>query len=211
MSKRKRQRTRIVDKWTQKVMYNIIAPPEINSEGRIVGETFSDDPEKLIGRVIQVPLSDITGDHSRLYIKLHFQIVDVVGDTAKTRFRGWEYTRDHMRFLVRRRRSRIDAIINLTTSDGIPVRISATAFTTARAKTSQQHAIRVIMIDHLKKRAESTPFNQFIQDAALGKMSAEINESTRKVFPMKRIEIHKARILIPIEEARAALKNSPQS
>lgn len=208
MSRRKRQRARVVDKWTKKVMYKIIAPPEINSEGRVVGETFADEPEKLIGRVINVPLSDITGDHTRIYIKLHFQIVDVIGDTARTRFRGWEYTRDHLRFLVRRRRSRVDAIVNINTADNVPMRLSATAFTTARAKTSQKHAIRLIMLRILREKSDATEFNQFIQDAALGKLSAEINEATRKIFPMKRVEIHKARVLTPIEEARTTLKQS---
>ncbi|MHA1237275.1 MAG: 30S ribosomal protein S3ae, partial [Candidatus Hodarchaeales archaeon] len=130
MSRRSRAPRRMVDKWSSKELYKIYSPPGfLEGEERIVGDTIADDPEKLIGRVIEVSYADLNNDYSKMHVKLIFQIVEVNGNVARTRFKGHTYARDYLRFLVRRRRTRIDSINTVKTKDGVPFRITSTGFT----------------------------------------------------------------------------------
>ena len=107
---------RVRDKWRAKSWYTVISPPYFGNVE--LGLVPASEPEKLIGRVVESTLYDITNDFSHQYLKMYFQIIDVDGKTAKTIFKGHEYSRDYLRSLVRRRTTRVDGIFNVTTKDG---------------------------------------------------------------------------------------------
>ena len=199
MSHRSRPSRRMVDKWSAKQLYQIYSPPGfLEGEEIIVGETIADDPDKLIGRVIEVSLSDINNDYSKMHVKLQFQIIEVVGNTARTRFKGHTFARDYLRFLVRRRRTRIDSINTVNTSDGIPFRVSATGFTAHRSKTSQKDAIRRKMLEIVERRANELDSIEFIREATGGKLSSIVYFECKKIYPLKGVEIQKTKLLTPI-------------
>lgn len=199
MSQRSRTSRRMVDKWSAKQLYRIYSSPGfLEGEEIIVGETIADDPAKIIGRVIEVSLSDINNDYSKMHVKLQFQIIEVIGNTARTRFKGHTFSRDYLRFLVRRRRTRIDSINTVKTSDGIPFRVSATGFTAHRSKTSQKDAIRRRMLNIIEDRAKELTGVEFIREATGGKLSSIVYFACKKIYPLKGVEIQKTKLLTPI-------------
>ncbi len=195
-SKRRRKSTKgkSVDRWALKKFYTINSPEEIGN-GQKIGETVADDPEKLYGRTIEVPLSDITQDYSKIHFKLRFQIDSVIGDTATTQFRGHSFANDYLRFLVRRRRTRIDGVFDVRTTDGHLIRVTVTAFTTHRAKTSQKFAIRAIMKAVVNRKAQELPFKDFVDEIIFGKLGSEVYNGCKKIFPLKRVEVQKSKVL----------------
>ncbi|MFX0051572.1 MAG: 30S ribosomal protein S3ae [Candidatus Hermodarchaeota archaeon] len=200
MSRRSRSSRRMVDKWSAKELYQIYSPIGfLEGEEKVVGETLTDDPNKLIGRVIEVSLADITNDYSKMHVKLNFQIIEVVGNTARTRFKGHSFARDYLRFLVRRRRTRIDCITTVKTKDGIPFRITATGFTSHRSKTSKKDAIRRKMLDIIAERANELNSNEFIHEATGGKLSSQVYFQCKSIYPLKSVEIQKTKVLKAIE------------
>lgn len=211
MSRRRSSSRKIIDKWSTKKIYDIVSPEGfLDQPEKIVGDTLSDEPEKVIGRIIEVPLSLIINDYSKAHIKIQLQIVEIVGETAKTRFKGHTFARDYLRFLVRRRRTRVDSIITLTTKDNIPIRITATAFTRSRAKTSQKDAIRRKMIDTLQRHISEKTLYDFIKESVIcskdgfrditsGDIGVELFMDGKALFPMKNIDIQKSKILQSLE------------
>lgn len=196
MSQRSRSSRRMVDKWSAKELYQIYSPPGfLDGDEKVVGESISDDPNKLIGRVIEVSLADLNNDYSKMHVKLQFQVVEVVGNTAKTRFKGHSFARDYMRFLVRRRRSRIDCISTVNTKDGVPFRITATGFTMHRSKTSQKFAIRHKMLEVIAQRASELNSEDFIRETTVGKLSSLIYFQCKSIYPLKGVEIQKSKVL----------------
>ncbi|MHA2238213.1 MAG: 30S ribosomal protein S3ae [Candidatus Hodarchaeales archaeon] len=199
MSRRGRSSRRMVDKWSAKELYQIYSPPGfLEGEEKIVGETVADDPEKLIGRVIEVTLAELVSDYSKMHVKLMFQITEVTGNVARTRFRGHSYARDYLRFLVRRRRTRIDSISTVTTKDGTSFRVTATGFTLHRSKTSQKDAIRRRMLDIIKERAAELDSLEFIRETTNGKLGSQIYFQCKNIYPLKGVEVQKSRDLTPI-------------
>jgi len=187
------RRGRVRDKWRSKRWYTVVAPEYFG--GVEIGSIISDDPQKLIGRTIESTLYDITEDFAHQYLKIYFQITSVEGRRALTMFKGHEYSRDYLRSLVRRRTTRIDCITNITTKDGYKLRVSAVAFTLTRIKTSQEKEIRAIMRRIIEEKAASLSFNQFVQEAVLGKIASDIYNEAKKIVPLRHVGIRKSKLL----------------
>jgi len=160
-----------------------------------LGSVPAEEDEKLIGRVLEATLYDITGDFSHMYLKMFFQVNEVDGKTAKTQFKGHEYSRDYLRSLVRRRTTKVDGLFNLTTKDGYKMRIAVSALTLSRIKTSQEKIIRNIMDRIVKEKAAALTVDQFAQEMVLGKIGSDIYNIAKKVAPLRHIGIRKSKLL----------------
>ncbi|HDO21167.1 MAG: 30S ribosomal protein S3ae [archaeon GB-1867-097] len=189
MSRRGRAR----DKWRLKKWYVVKASTAFGEVE--LGRIPADDPSKLYGRVVESSLSDLTGDFSLLHVKLYFQIVKVEDSRCETVFKGHDLTRDYLRSLIRRGSSRIDGIFKVTTKDGYVLRVSAIALTRHRTKTSQERAIRKIMGEIITSKAEELNFDEFIQQAVLGKIASEIYNEAKKIYPLRKVEVRKSKLL----------------
>lgn len=181
------------DKWRAKSWYRVLSPPYFGNVE--LGTVPADDPAKLFGRVVEATLYDITNDFAHQYLKMYFQITDVDGKTAKTIFKGHEYSRDYLRSLVRRRTTRVDGIFDVTTKDGYRLRVSVCAFTLVRIKTSQEKAIRKVMEKVVKEKASQLTYDQFVQEAVLGKIASDVYNEAKKVAPLRHIGVRKSRLI----------------
>jgi small subunit ribosomal protein S3Ae len=185
--------------WKDKSWFTVYAPALFgNCE---IGETLAVNPEELKGRSMETTLREVTGDFTQQHVKLHFQINDVKGGKAHTRFTGHDLTRDYVRMHVRRGTTRVDIITDVTTADGYKVRIRALAFTVQRVAASQSKAIRSAMRKVVRAGAERANFSGFIHETILGKLSADIHKEVKLIYPIKKIEVMKSKILeVPPEE-----------
>ncbi len=207
MSSRRKYAVR--DKWKLKKWYKVIAPPIFGN--MVIGTTPADDPLKLIGRVMETTLYDITGDITQVHVRLYFQIIDVKEDKAITRFKGHELSRDYMKSLIRRKSSKIQGIFNVATKDNYHLRLTIVALTSYRCKTSQKRAIRKVMEEYVKTHVPEITLDELIQEMLFGKMSAVIAERARKIYPIRKVEVYKSKLLmIPTPEGlRPATVISP--
>lgn len=180
-------------KWEAKRWIRVLAPGAFGfAEIAILP---ANDVSSVIGRTVEISFYDITKDISQLPTKLKFQVVNVKDDVAYTQLKQVELTRDYIRSLVRRGMSRIDAIIDVETVDGVRLRVMGLAVTQARVKTSQKKTIRRIVSDLISAEASSTKFDEFIQGVVLGKLAAEIEAAARKIYPLRKAEIYKIKVL----------------
>ena len=191
MSKR---RGRTKDKWRDKKWYKVFSPPYFG--GVELGAIPADDPAKLVGRIVDGTLYDITNDFAHQYLKLYFRVEDVEGKTARTVFKGHEYSRDYLRSLVRRRTTRVDGIFNVATKDNYGLTLAVSVFTLSRIKTSQEHEIRVIMNNIIKEKASALTFDQFVQELVLGKIASDIYNEAKKISPLRHVGVRKSKLTV---------------
>ena len=183
----------IKDKWKMKKWFTIVTPKTF---GEIVlGSTPAYDVNQTIGRKIETTLYDLTGDYSMVYVHLYFKVIGLEGDKLMTRFVGHELSRDYIRSLVRRKSSKIDAITDVTTKDGYSLRVKGLALTTYKAHVSQKTEIRKIIWDILSKKASESTFDEFVQDIVFGKLSNDIFETAKKIYPLRKVELEKTKVL----------------
>ncbi len=176
-----------------KQWYKVISPEMFGRSP--VGETISNDPERIVGRVIETTLGDLTNNFSKQNTKLRFRVDRVAGDSAYTKFMGHEMTTDYIRSLVKRRTSRIDAIVDVTTTDGYQVRVKPSCFTVKRARANQVKSIREISKQVILQKASGLDLNQLIQEVVLGKLSLDIYKEAKMVYPLRRVEVRKTEIV----------------
>lgn len=203
MSSKKRVR----DKWRSKSWYTVLAPPYFGNVE--LGAIPADEPEKLVGRVIDSTLYEITNDFAHQYLKMYFQITEIDGKTARTIFKGHEYSRDYLRSLVRRRTTKVDGIVNLATKDGYKLRVAVSALTLSRIRTTQEKEIRTIMKRTIEEKASALTLDQFAQEMVLGKIASDIYNEAKKIAPLRHVGIRKSKLVTqlaqpPLQKAAVA-------
>jgi len=183
------------DRWKTKSWYNVIAPPSFDNV--TVADALADSPHSLINRVTEVSLQDLTNDFRKSHIKLYFKIHKVEETNAHTQFVGHTLTSDYLRRMVRRRRSKIEGVYDVTTQDGATIRVKPFATTDKRIQRSQKKIVREAMKKTLYDQAKTSTLAEFVKDILDGKMGGEIYKNCRKLYPVKRVEIYKTELISP--------------
>ena len=183
----------VKDKWRRKDWYDVQLPRYFGESK--LGETPAEEPKKLVGRVMETTLAQITGDFSQEYLKLFFQVTDIEEHTARTVFKGHEYLRDYLRSLVRRRSTKIDGTFRITTSDGYKIKIILVALSQSRIKTSQEKTIRQIMKSTVESKAQALTFDQLVHEMVLGKLASDVYNESRKITNLRHVGVRKSELL----------------
>jgi small subunit ribosomal protein S3Ae len=174
-----------------------VAPPYFGNVE--LGAVPADTTEKLIGRIIDSTLYDITNDFAHQYLKMYFQIAEIDGKTARTVFKGHEYSRDYLRSLVRRRTTKIDGIFDVVLKDGYKLQLAVCALTLSRIKTSQEKIIRGIMERIIREKAAALSLDQFAQEIVLGKIASDIYNEAKKIAPLRHVGIRKSKLTTQLQ------------
>ena len=93
------------------------------------------------------------------------------------------------------RSRRIDASSVVKTKDDRKVKLHVLAVTTRRAKSSQQKYMRQVINDLLAETAAEKSFDELIKLVVNGKLASEVYHNAKKIYPLKRVEIIKSKVL----------------
>ncbi len=185
MSKRSVSKKRQHKQW-----YNILAPEQFDRAK--LGTTPADTPEKLIGRTIETTLGSISGNPNQNHIKLKFKVIETTADSVHTELIKHEISSDYLRSLIRRGASKIDLIMTVLTSDSYQVRIHPLAFTNKGVDHSQEKAVRKQMESILTSKSSTQTYTEFMDSISEGKLSLDLYNETKHIYPLRRVEIQKA-------------------
>jgi small subunit ribosomal protein S3Ae len=176
-----------------KIQYTVLAPPYFGLAE--IGKIIANEKANIVGRTVETTLYNITNDISQIHIKLKFRIIKVDDIKAYTVFYGHELTRDYVRHLIRRGVSLIRGIASVETKDNWKLRVTCMAVTAHRCQTSQKRAIRKIMMDIINQKSQQCNVDEFVQQMILGKIASEITNEARKIYPLRRVEIQKSKVI----------------
>jgi small subunit ribosomal protein S3Ae len=189
---KKKQVGRRVEGWKAKGWFKVHVPDNLGKA--YIGDTIANDAESVVGRVMTATLGEITNDYAKQHMKMSFKIATVTGDSAYTEFVGHEVTRDYLRSLVKRRSSRIDCIVPVTTKDNKKVRLTICCYTFARANISQEHAIRSAIAQAVAVQAQAWDLNTLLNGIVTGEISRDLFKAVKTIYPTRRVEIIKSRV-----------------
>jgi small subunit ribosomal protein S3Ae len=184
---------KVKDRWRAKEWYKVYAPDMFSRMQ--LGETPADSPGSVMGRITEATVQDLTGDFSKMHIKLKFRVHDVRGFDAHTTFVGHDLTSDYIRRLTRRKRTKTDTVVKVVTKDGWTMAIKPMAVSEQRIQASQETAIRRIMDEEIRKAAAESTIGEFVRKLIMGELSRAVSDASRKIVPIKRIEIRRSEVL----------------
>ncbi len=196
MSERSVSRQRQDKRW-----YTVYAPEGFDRAE--IGETPAEEPEQLIDRRVETTLGELTEEAGENNTKLTFRITDVGSDSAYTQFVKHELTRDYLRSLVRRGASKVEAYVTDLTADDYRVQVQPVAFTTKKADSSQEQAIRRIMIDRVRETIQEHSYADLADSIVNGRLSSAIYSDAKTVYPLRRVEMQKLTLEAPPSEVTA--------
>lgn len=160
-----------------------------------IGKTTVNDPKFLKGRRVVVSAVEVTDNFGKYYLKFNFRVGDVEGETAKTEFDGSEVMRDYISRMILRHIRRIDAVQDLKTKDGTPIRVKSIAVISRRVDSSVVKIIRRRIQEIVKVIVEDSTLDQFVNEMVNDKAKNEILDDIRKIYPVRNFEFRKTEIL----------------
>ena len=184
---------KVKDKWKAKEWYKIHAPKMFNEAE--IGDTPSADPEYVIGRTVEVTVQDLTGDFSKMHIKLKFKVNATEGTDAKTVFVGHDLTSDYVRRLTRRRKTKTDHVVDFYTKDGFKYRVKTMSIADRRIQSSQEEGMRAIISETLTNMGKEMTLSEIVKAIINGTLSRDLAKACHVIIPIKRIEIRKSEVL----------------
>jgi small subunit ribosomal protein S3Ae len=194
MAKGGKKAGRVRDKWRDKQWIVVNSPPAFGSGPLNYVPITATETTK--GRVIENTMYDILRqDPTQHQTKVFVQIDSVHEGTANTIFKGHEYAKEFLRSLVRRGSSMISLTHDYTTSDGYTFRVVMIAFSQKRINSSRRHEIRLLAHRLLAQKIPQLTIDQFVQEATMGKMGADLLSETKKVASLRHIGIRKTKLI----------------
>ena len=181
------------DKWKSKRWYSIRAPRNPYSF-KVIGETLSENPENVVGRIHEVTQNELDNDFTKMHIKLKFRVTEVLNQDAITEFIGHEVQRDHFRRQVRRNRGKVDMVTDVVSEDGFYVRFKLVVISPKRIKSSMKTVIRNIVKDRLYKVASTTTWLKLQASLLNGNLENQVKDSCSSIHSVRSVVFHKTEL-----------------
>lgn len=175
--------------WKQKRPYVIQAPDKFDYQE--LGVTFASDPKLLVGRTINVSLADLVNDRAKQHLLVVFEICEVAGDKAKTRFKKFMINPGFLKSKVRKGMSKIDYQAKLEVADG---RLVVKLMILAVQKISSPKKRDIVAgTGKVLAKYRDVKMDEFIQQVLFGKIGTEVYRRVKKVCPINRVEVFEIR------------------
>ncbi|MEM2963387.1 MAG: hypothetical protein QXW70_04395 [Candidatus Anstonellales archaeon] len=194
VSKNPVKKSRGVDTWKTKSWYSVIAPPPF--EQKEIGKVVSGNEENLKNRVIRVSLDELSGGSAptSVYTRVDLRIYDVKGKTTHTKLIGHELIPAYIKTIIRRRKSLITGVVDVTTQDNQKVRLKYLIVTGAKVSSRVKTIIRHETKKQLLDIASHSDFSTLMQELLFSRLQKRLYPPIKLFGPIKRIEIRKSEV-----------------
>jgi len=205
---RKGGKKKIVDPFTKKEWYKVKAPAVFKN--RQIGQTLVTRSagtklaaDGLRGRVYEVNQSDLHGDEAA-YRKFRLVCEEVQGDHCLTNFHGMELTRDKQCAMIKKWQTKIEAHVDVTSTDGYKLRLFCVGFTKRRmnqvkkttyASSTQVRTIRKKMMDIMRREVASSDIKSVVSKLLPDSIALDISKAATSTYPLHEVHIRKVKVL----------------
>ena len=181
-----------IDTWKLKTWYSVLAPKFLGEVE--IAKTPASDEEKLINRVIILPLKEVSHDIAHIYTNIKLRVFEIKGKTAFTKFIGHEISKEYLSTLVRRHRDALHVVYPVKSKDGVEFTVKILLVTAVPCSNSQKTALRNGLKKEVEAKVAATDFGRFITEALYGRLGAELSQKLKRIAPIRRIEIKKTQL-----------------
>lgn len=181
-------------KWKGKDWFAILTPKMFNES--FINETPTTDPKTLVGRNIEVSVSELLKQPQKYFMKVIFRIdkIDEKSRTAYTRFNGLAVNREHIYRMVRKRIQKVETTYYVETKDKWKLQVTTVAILNRNTETEVQSKMRKHLEERVKEEAGNLDLDDFIKLVVNGILQVKIKKSGSKIYPVRFTEISKIEV-----------------
>lgn len=176
----------------KKQWFSILAPKQF--ENAVIGETLVYEPMAMMGKTLTHSLMNLTNDMKRQNVNIHFKVVEIEGDKAKTSIIGYQIVPSSVKRFVRRASEKMDISFTCETADNVFLRINPLVITRSDIKGSIAAKMRGSTVNFLVKAIKKMTYDEFVNDLISHKIQASMRETLNKIYPLRVCEIRYAGI-----------------
>lgn len=187
-----RSNKRTKDKWKEKKWYRIMAPSQLG--GKEIAMTVGTGPDSIKGRVVEIPISDFSGNFKKSNAKLEFKVLDCVGTKCSTIFVGHSVNDDYIRRMVRRRKERIDIVKDVKTTDGYEFVLKVVAVTENKLTSAKSVELRNAITQIVSEKVKNMDYFEFARFIIEDESVSEILNGVKDIYPLKKLEFRKSEL-----------------
>ncbi len=202
-----RGQKKVKDKWREKTWFTIVSPSYMG--GKEIGLSPGGTPEGMIGRKIEIPVSDLTGNFKKAGVKAVFLVTDCQGTKCNTEFVGHYVGDDYVRRMVRRRKERMDVVSTSVTADGYGVTVKAVIVTDTKLTSAKKASIRKNSDEAIKEKVASVSIGEFASYFMGDDAQTLLSDVNKNIYPLKKIEIRKSEVLGKTESSHPGQEHVP--
>ncbi len=166
----------------KKTWFDIVAPKEFGNY--ILGQTPALEPQKVIGRKVQVSLMSVLNDPKKQNIQVVFKIKSVRDKNAVTEIVRYSLVSSYVKRIMRKRRDKIDDSFVAESKDKVKIRVKPIMITRAKTQRSKRALVRQTAKDFIIEKLRNQNFVEFINDAVSTKTQREMKEKLKKFYPI---------------------------
>ena len=146
----------------------------------------------MVGRKVEVPVSDFTGNFKRANAKMIFRILSCQGTKCSTEFLGHSLSDDYIRRMVRRRKERIDIIHEVNASDKSKMVLKVVIVTDGKLNASKRVEIRNSVLSFLDEKSSGMTYGDLAKYVVGDDIYNDIINAAKDIYPIRKIELRKS-------------------
>ncbi|MEK6983895.1 MAG: hypothetical protein AABX33_04950 [Nanoarchaeota archaeon] len=176
-----------VVKTKKKQWYPILAPKQFDNV--VIGETLVHEPSAMLGKTLSHSLMNLANDVKRQNINIHFKVVEIEENKAKTAITGFQIIPSSVKRFVRRNSEKMDLSFTCETSDNVLLRVKPLIITKGDIKGSVAAKLRNYAVQFLIKTIKKMTYDEIIDSIISHKLQEMMRASFHVIYPLKVCEL----------------------
>jgi len=180
-------------KWKKKGWYPILAPSLFNNQ--VLGETTTFEPNKMLGKTLQVNLMNLTGEVRNQNVNILFKVTSINDNKALTELMSYSLSPSFIKRVVRRGHTRADSTYMLKTKDNRKVVVKSILITRHIVNRSVVTALRKNALEFLTQIVSGQSYDDLFRNIIYYKLQIELKKRLSKTYPLKTYDIKKMQLV----------------
>ncbi|MDD5650555.1 MAG: hypothetical protein PHF86_09095 [Candidatus Nanoarchaeia archaeon] len=171
----------------KKIWVSILAPKEFKEKE--VGESYVYLHEQVLGKTIEVNLSNLIGDPKKQNINVLLRVKEIKENKAHTEMIAYTLAPSYLKRLTRMNKGRAEQSLALKTKDGKKLRIKALALTKFEPQNSILTAVRTKMKELLIANVQSNTFEDLMNGVIGYEFQKVLSKELKSIYPLSYVLI----------------------
>ena len=158
-------------------------------KGVEIGEIPATAPEDLIGKTINVPLSNLSKEGRRQTAQVMFEVVSIKDNKPQTEVKKIEISPSSVKRVARRGKDKVDDSFMLKTKDNINLRIKPVILTKNKTTKSVLSSIRKESRAFISEKVKALTYSDIVSRIASFSFQKELKDKINKLYPVSFCQI----------------------
>lgn len=160
----------------------IFASKEFHNEQ--VGETYLEEAEQCMNRIIDTNLMMLTRDSKKQNFNVKLKITEVKNNQANTELVGYSMQVAQLKRITKKGRNKVDDSFKYKTKDNIEMWIKPILLTPALTYKTSLKELRMVTRAFLTGYVTKNTFSDIMRDIISGNLQREIKANSKKSHPI---------------------------